>query len=351
MTFTGSPPFSHDQPERIGVLITNLGTPDAPTPAALRRYLRQFLWDPRIVEIPRPLWWLILHGVILRIRPRRSARAYATVWTERGSPLLFHTADQARALAHALAAGHGDRVVVDFAMRYGNPAIADALQRLADQGVRKLLVLPLYPQYSGAATGSTFDALAADFNRRRTLPELRFVNHYCDFGPYVDAMASRIEDHWRRHGRPQRLLLSYHGIPERHVRQGDPYFGQCHITSRLLVDRLGVEPEFCITTFQSRFGREQWLQPYTDATLKALPAKGITRVQVFCPGFAADCLETLEEIAVENRHYFLDAGGSEFDYIDALNSEPAHIDALRLLVEQHLSDWVAETQRGTAGLS
>ena len=341
MAFIGSPPYSDKHPERIGVLITNLGTPDAPTPAALRRYLQQFLWDPRIVEIPRPLWWLILHGVILRIRPRRSARAYATIWTERGSPLLFHTADQAAALTRSLTAEYGDRIAVEFAMRYGSPAIAEALQRLAVQGVRKLLVLPLYPQYSGATTGSTFDALAADFTRRRTLPELRLINHYCDFGPYIDAMATRIQDYWREHGRPQRLLLSYHGIPERQVRQGDPYLHQCHTTSRLLADKLGVEQDFCLTTFQSRFGREQWLQPYTDATLKALPGEGVTQVQVFCPGFAADCLETLEEIAVENRHYFLDAGGSEFNYISALNSEPAHIHALQQLVEQNLADWIA----------
>ncbi len=341
MTFTGSPGFSHLQPERIGVLITNLGTPDEPSAPALRRYLGQFLWDPRVVEFPRPLWWLVLHGVILRIRPRRSAKAYGTVWTDQGSPLLIHTRAQARALSESLTSHFGDRVVVDFAMRYGNPSIADALQRLADQGVGKLLVLPLYPQYSATTTASTFDAVAADFSRRRWLPELRFVNHYCDFPPYIDAMAARIEEHWQAHGRPQRLLLSYHGIPLRYLHQGDPYFCQCHKTSRLLTERLGVDDGFVITSFQSRFGREEWLKPYTDQTLMDLAAQGVRNVQVFCPGFAADCLETLEEIAVENRQYFLDAGGEQFGYIAALNSAPAHIDALQQLVARHLDTWLA----------
>lgn len=342
MTLTASPPTRIETPEHVGVLLINLGTPDAPTPAALRRYLGQFLWDRRIVDIPRPLWWLILHGIILRIRPRRSARAYATVWTERGSPLRFHTQDQAAALTQALSAEHGDRVHLAFAMRYGNPSIADAVQRLADRGISRLLVVPLYPQYSGTTTASAFDALAAAFTTHRYMPEVRFINHYCDFAPYITALASRIQAYWQTNGRPERLVLSYHGIPERHVHEGDPYFDHCQTTSRLLADKLGIEQGFCLTTFQSRFGREKWLQPYTDVTLKALPALGVRRIQVFCPGFAADCLETLEEIAIENRHYFLESGGSEFGYIPALNSDPAHIDALRLLISRQLDDWLEE---------
>ncbi|MEA3299099.1 MAG: ferrochelatase [Pseudomonadota bacterium] len=340
MTFIGSPTFRHDQPDRIGVLLTNLGTPDAPTPSALRRYLKEFLWDPRVVEVPRPLWWLILNGVILNIRPRRSAKAYASVWTDQGSPLLLHTRAQTDALRNSLQQQHGDRIVVEFAMRYGNPPIAAGLQSLFDQGARKLLVLPLYPQYSAATSASTFDAVAQDFTRRRWLPELRFIDQYAGFAPYIDALAASIRRHWESHGRPQRLLFSYHGIPLRYLREGDPYFCQCHKTSRLVAERLGLDPGTYLTTFQSRFGREEWLQPYTDATLKALPAEGIDHVQVICPGFSADCLETLEEIGEENRHYFLAAGGRDYSYIPALNSEPDHIAALAQLVNQHLTGWL-----------
>ena len=340
MTFTGSPNFRHDQPDRIGVLLTNLGTPDAPTASALRRYLGEFLWDPRVVEVPRPLWWLILNGVILRIRPRRSARSYASVWTDQGSPLLLHTRAQAQSLGQVLTDRYDGRVVVDFAMRYGTPSIAEAVQRLCDQGVRQLLVLPLYPQYSATTTASTFDALAADFRARRWLPELRFINNYAGFGPYIDALAASIRRHWDSHGRPDRLLFSYHGIPLRYLRAGDPYFCQCHRTSRLVAERLGLDGDAYLTTFQSRFGREPWLQPYTDATLKSLPGQGVAHVKVICPGFSANCLETLEEIGEENRHYFLDAGGGEYSYIPALNSEPEHIAALAQLVDQHLSGWL-----------
>lgn len=340
MKFTGSPTFSHSQPDRVGVLITNLGTPDQPTPTALRAYLREFLWDPRVVELPRPLWWLILHGVILNIRPRRSARSYASVWTEQGSPLLFHTQAQASALQQSLQQQYGDHVVLEFAMRYGNPSIASGLQSLFDQGARKLLILPLYPQYSAATSASTFDAIAKDFARRRWLPELRFISHYHDFEPYIDAMVSRIKRHWLSHGEPQRLLLSYHGVPLRYLHQGDPYFCECQKTSRLIAEKLGKGSDFCLTTFQSRFGREPWLQPYTDATLRSLPSQGVEHVQVFCPGFSADCLETLEEIAVENRHYFVDAGGRDFSYITALNCEPEHIAALHHLVENNLTGWL-----------
>lgn len=339
MQFKGAVNFRHDQPGKIGILITNLGTPDAPTPSALRRYLGEFLADPRVVEVPRPIWWLILNGIILRIRPRRSAEAYRKVWQEDGSPLLIHTVNQCEAIRKELQARHGKDVVVAYAMRYGNPGIASALDDLQKQGVRKLLVLPLYPQYSASTSASTFDAIAADFTQRRWLPDFRFVSHYHDYPPYIEAMASHIEAHWQAHGRNQKLVLSYHGVPLKYLKRGDPYHCECHKTSRLLAERLGLADGAWITTFQSRFGREEWLQPYTDATLKAMPDEGVESVDVFCPGFSSDCLETIEEINEENREYFMAAGGKAFSYITALNSEPGHIQALVSLVEDNLQGW------------
>lgn len=343
MKFTGSPTFTHRQQDKIGVLVTNLGTPDAPKTSALRRYLKQFLWDPRVVEVPRPVWWLILHGVILNIRPPRSAKAYATVFTEQGSPLLFHTRNQAQALAKKLNENGHDNLVVDFAMRYGNPSIPSVLQKMMDQGVRQLLVLPLYPQYSASTSASTFDAIAQDFAKRRWLPDFRFVSHYHDFDPFIQAAATRIREHWQQHGRADRLLFSYHGVPKKYLLNGDPYHCECHKTSRLLAQALELGDDEWQTTFQSRFGREEWLKPYTDETLKAMPGQGIKSVQVFCPGFSADCLETIEEIGEENREYFMHAGGERYEYISALNDRPEHIDALATLVEKNLTGWSVET--------
>lgn len=340
MQYRGLANYRHDTPERIGVLITNLGTPDAPERGALRRYLKQFLWDPRVVEVPRPLWALILHGIILNIRPARSAAAYRSVWTDQGSPLLLHTRAQAEALQARLSARWGEQLEVRFAMRYGQPSIDDVLDDMLDGGVRRLLVLPLYPQYSGATTASTFDAVASDFTRRRWLPELRFVASYHDHPAYIDALVSSVREHWNRHGRAERLLLSYHGEPERYLHAGDPYHCQCHKTSRLLAEALELREGEYLTCFQSRFGREPWLQPYTDETLKALPGQGVRSVQVLCPGFSADCLETLEEIGVENRDYFLQAGGERFEYIPCLNASEAHIDALGSIVEEQLQGWL-----------
>lgn len=339
MNYKGVQNFTHTRADRTGVLLTNLGTPDAPTPSALKRYLAEFLQDPRVVEMPRLPWWLILHGIILRVRPRRSAEGYAKVWQPEGSPLLTHTARQAEGIREALRKSYGPDLVVGFAMRYGSPSIASALDEMQEQGVRRLLVLPLYPQYSGSTAGSTFDALAADFTRRRWLPDLRFISHYHDFPPYIEAMARHIEAHWASHGRHQKLILSYHGVPLKYLQQGDPYHCECHKTSRLLAERLGLSEEDYLTTFQSRFGREEWLRPYTDETMKSLPAKGVRSVDVFCPGFAADCLETLEEINQENRGYFMEAGGSDFSYIPALNATRVHIDALVRLIEENLKGW------------
>ena len=339
MGYRGVQGFNHERQLQTGVLITNLGTPDEPTPRALRRYLKEFLWDPRVVEVPRPLWWCILNGIILNLRPRRSAAAYRKIWTEEGAPLLLHTRALAAGLEERLQARFGAGLKLDFAMRYGQPSITDAIERLQQAGVTRLLVLPLYPQYSGATTASTFDAIAEDFRTRRWLPELRMINHYHDFPAYIEALATSVEAHWSNYGRADRLVFSYHGVPRRYLDEGDPYFCECQKTSRLLAARLGLEPDSWITTFQSRFGREEWLRPYTDETLKALPAQGVASVQVLCPGFAADCLETIEEIGQENRDYFLAAGGERYEYIPALNAQPAHLDALEKLIVQHLQGW------------
>lgn len=342
MKYKGRQHFSHSQSKKIGVLITNLGTPDSPTTAALRPYLKEFLSDPRVVEVPRLIWWMILNFIILRIRPRRSAKAYETVWTDEGSPLLAITKAQADALSEKCRKEYGDDVVVEFAMRYGNPSIRGALDSMFERGVEKLVVLPLYPQYCASTSGSTFDAIANDFTKRRWLPELRFVNHYLDHPGYIRAVANKIRAHWEAHGRADKLLFSYHGIPKRYLMNGDPYHCECHKTSRLLAEELGLKPDDYLTTFQSRFGREEWLKPYTDETLKALPEQGINAVQVCCPGFSADCLETIEEIGEENREYFVEAGGKRYEYIDALNSDPEHIEMMFDLVQQNLHGWTLD---------
>ncbi|MBT0586943.1 ferrochelatase [Alteromonas oceanisediminis] len=339
MKFISNIEFTHSQADKIGVLITNLGTPTAPTKQALKPYLKEFLSDPRVVEVPRVLWWLILNGVILNIRPKRSAHAYSTVWSEQGSPLLVHTKNQAMALDKRCKEAWGDDVIVEFAMRYGQPSVASTIERMQQRGVRKLLVLPLYPQYCASTTGSTFDAVSQYFQTARWLPDFRFISHYHDHAPFIVAVASKIKRHWDTHGRADKLIFSYHGIPKRYLLKGDPYHCECHKTSRLLAEELGLEKDQYLTTFQSRFGREEWLKPYTDHTLKALPEKGVKSVQIVCPGFSADCLETIEEIGIENRDYFLQAGGERYEYIEAMNSDDEHIDMLFGLVKQNLAHW------------
>lgn len=323
---------------RTAVLLCNLGTPEAPTPQALRRYLAEFLSDPRVVEIPRAAWLPILYGVILPVRPARSARKYASIWTAEGSPLKVWTERQTAALDAELKRG-GHRVEVRYAMRYGSPALADVLDELQAAGVGRVLVLPLYPQYSGPTTASVSDALGAWARRTRALPELRLVNRYHDDAGYIEALAARVDAHWRQHGRPDRLLLSFHGIPKRSVRLGDPYQDDCLETGRLLAERLGLSSEQISVTFQSRFGRAEWLQPYTEPTLVALARAGVARVDVMCPGFSVDCLETLEEIADEARTAFLQAGGQVFHYIPCLNDQPQWIAALAAIALRHLQGW------------
>jgi ferrochelatase len=333
--------FRHDAPECTGVLLVNLGTPDAPDRAAVRRYLKEFLWDPRVVEMARPLWWLVLNLVILNLRPRRSAHAYAKVWTDEGSPLLVISRRQRAALQAALQEKFGAGVQVALAMRYGNPSITAGLDELRQAGARRLLVLPLYPQYSATTTASTFDAVTQELQTWRWLPEMRFIDHYHDFPAYIEALADSVRNYWSDHGEPERLVMSFHGIPEDYFHAGDPYHCECQKTGRLLAGALDLPAERWLLTFQSRLGPKQWLKPYTDKTLKALGKEGVKNVHVICPGFSADCLETLEEISLQNREIFLAAGGENLGYIPCLNEGPVHIKALLQLVEQHAGGWLA----------
>lgn len=316
-----------------GILLVNLGSPDAPTPAALRRYLKEFLWDPRVVEAPRVLWWLVLNGIILNTRPAKSAKKYAGVWTPEGSPLLAITRRQAEALSARLG------LPVEPAMRYGNPSVAAGIERLMAAGIGRILVLPLYPQYSATTTASVFDAVADALKARRVLPALRFVDDYHDHPAYIDALAASVREHWCAGDRGERLVVSFHGIPKRYADAGDPYPERCAGTARLLAEALGLREDEWLMTFQSRFGREEWLQPYTDVTLARIAGEGVRSVDVICPGFAADCLETLEEIADENREVFLKAGGEGFRYVPALNERQEHIAALADLAGQNLAGW------------
>ncbi|UTW46298.1 ferrochelatase [bacterium SCSIO 12696] len=338
MGFKGQTTPPHDLPEPpVGVLLNNLGTPDAPTSGALRRYLKQFLSDPRVVEIPRLLWWLILNLFILPLRPRSSAKLYQQIWTEAGSPLLDISKRQADALQASLNERCGEnRVKVVLGMRYGNPSVASALAELAKHNVRRLVVLPLYPQYSGSTTGSTFDEVSRQLSRYRWVPDFHFIGGYHSHEAYIDALCQSIQAHVQEHGMPQRLVFSYHGTPQRYLEQGDPYYCFCLQTTRLVRERLGYDESQILTTFQSRFGKAPWLQPYTDKTLESLPEQGITDVAVICPGFSSDCLETLEEIEGENFHAFITAGGKQFQYIPCLNDSPGHIEMMARLIEERL---------------
>ncbi|MBA2490788.1 MAG: ferrochelatase [Gammaproteobacteria bacterium] len=337
--YVGDPDYQHDAQPRAGVLLVNLGTPDAPTRKALRRYLKEFLSDPRVIEWPRPLWWLVLNGIILNIRPARSARLYQKVWTAQGSPLLVFSEQQKEALRAELTGRFSGPVEVALAMRYGNPSVAAGIEELRGKGVRRLVVLPLYPQYSATTTASTFDAVADVLKTWRWLPELRFVNHYADDDGYIEALAARIRAHWQAHGRGENLLFSFHGIPKRYLLNGDPYHCECHKTARLVAQSLELDKAAWKVCFQSRFGREEWLTPYTDDVLGELARQGTKAVDICCPGFAADCLETLDEIAGESRQVFIEAGGKRFSYIPALNDMPEHIQALADIVMRHAQGW------------
>ena len=353
MSYQPEPTLPHGTPQRTAVLLVNLGTPDAATPAAVRRYLREFLSDPRVVEIPRVLWWLILHAVVLRVRPAKSAAKYARIWTEEGSPLAIWTTKQAALLKGYLGErGHPPSALqVRHAMRYGNPSITQVLDELKADNTTRILVLPLYPQYAAATTASVNDAVMAWMVRQRRQPELRLVSHYHDDAGYIDALVQRVRSHWMTHGRGERLVLSFHGVPERSLKLGDPYHCECHVTARMLGERLGLATGELQVTFQSRFGRAKWLTPYTEPTLVSLAAQGIKRVDVMCPGFAADCLETLEEIDQETRAAFMAAGGHAFHYIPCLNDQHEWIAALSAIALRHLQGWPTSSEPAANELS
>lgn len=349
MHYLGEPAFDHRQISAVGILLLNLGTPEAPTTPALRRYLKQFLSDPRIVEQPRWLWWLILNGVILNIRPPRSAAAYRRIWTDKGSPLLIHSREIADGMAWKLAEDYGNPMHVELAMCYGHPSVAEAMGRLRERGCRRIVVLPLYPQYSATSTASALDAVWKELTRWRWMPEIRTITSYHDHPGYIAALADSISAYWQQHGRPDRLLFSFHGIPRRYFLAGDPYHCLCHKTARLVAEHLGLKDGDWKLAFQSLFGREEWLRPYTSETLAEWGGQGLGNVHVICPGFAADCLETLDEIAVENRHVFTKAGGGKFHYIPALNAAPSHIAALSAMVGETLGHWGVDSKDWDAG--
>ena len=305
----------------------------------MRRYLKQFLSDPRVVELPRLLWWLILNGFILRFRPARSARAYKKIWTEEGSPLLLYSTDIAKGMQQQLSRRLAGAVHVVIGMSYGQPSMAAALDELHAQNVRRIIVLPLYPQYSGTTTGSVFNDATRLLGRRRWVPELRFINHYHDAPGYIAALAASIRENWEMHGRGDRLLFSFHGVPRETLDRGDPYHCQCQKTARLVAASLELDAADWLLAFQSRVGRAEWLRPYTDETIEELGRQGLGRLDVVCPGFAVDCLETLEEIAMQNAALFHESGGGELHYIPALNVREDHIAFLARIVEKHAAGW------------
>ncbi|MFA6162375.1 MAG: ferrochelatase [Methylobacter sp.] len=319
--------------KKTGVLLANLGSPVAPTTSAVRRFLKEFLWDPRVVNLPRPLWWVILHFFVLPFRPHKSAKAYRKIWDENGSPLAFWTLQLTRQVADKLS---DKGIIVNYVMRYGEPSIAKQLRVFKKEGIENLIVLPLYPQYSSTTTASIYDDVIKELNKWRHLPSIQFVSDYHRDSHYIAAVAGSIEKSWREHGKNELLLMSFHGLPEQLTKWGDPYFHQCHKTAALIAKKLGLNDKQWLIVFQSRFGRAQWLKPYCVDTLKNLPGQGVKTVDVVCPGFAVDCLETLEEIAMENKSIFMESGGTAYRYIPALNDSEVHVSAIVNLLEQKL---------------
>ncbi|WP_341928495.1 ferrochelatase [Methyloversatilis discipulorum] len=349
--FVEEPSYSHGQMPRTGVLLVNLGTPDQADAPSLRRYLKEFLSDDRVVEVPKPLWWLILNGIILNVRPKQSAEKYATVWTDEGSPLRVHTERQAKLLRGWMVAAGQREIEVRHAMRYGSPSIADVLQQMKADGFTRILMVPMYPQGASSTTGSVVDEMARALLRWRNLPEMRYVRAFAGDRAYIDALASSVREHWQKNGRADKLVMSFHGVPHFHLEKGDPYHCECHKTGRLVAEALGLAKEDYLVTFQSRFGRARWLEPYTQPTLEKLAEGGLRSVEVMCPGFVADCLETLEEIAVENRDAFIGRGGKQFSYIPCLNERPDWIAALGGIVRRELGHWWDEAGRPPADLA
>lgn len=337
--FASSARHEHGLTDSLGVLLVNLGTPQQPTKAAVRPYLRQFLSDPRVVEAPRLVWWLALHGFILRFRPGRSAEAYRQIWTDQGSPLLLHSQNIAKALQENLSTILSGTVNIELAMSYGQPSIGSALDSLYSKNVQRMLLLPLYPQYSGSTTGSVFDAVSGALSKRRWVPEFRFVNHYYDSNDYLTALAASIREYWEANGRGERLLFSFHGLPYQMLLDGDPYHCHCQKTARQVAAKLQLGDDEWAIAFQSRAGRGEWLRPYTDEMLAQWGQSGAGKIDVICPGFAADCLETLEEIAIRYAAVYAQAGGGELRYIPALNAREDHIQALSRVVQKNIGGW------------
>jgi len=331
---------AHRAAGKTGVLLMNLGSPDAPTGPAIRRYLAQFLGDPRVVELPRLLWLPILYLFIIPFRPKRLAHAYGSVWMEEGSPLLVHSKRQAAKLRLELAKRYGQDVPVALAMTYGNPSVENAISDLEAQGVRRIVLMPLYPHYSGSTTAACFDAVFEETRKRRWMPELRTISAYHDHPAYIAALASSVRRNWATHGRSEHLLMSFHGVPQHYVTNGDPYYCQCQKTGRLLAEALELPKDAYSISFQSRFGKAPWVQPYTDQTIRALAGRGVKSLDVICPGFSADCLETLEEISIGYGEEFHQAGGQTFRYIEALNDHDEHIDAIGTMLDAHLAGWL-----------
>jgi protoporphyrin/coproporphyrin ferrochelatase len=341
MRYQSEPAYSHGSSEKTAVLLINLGTPQAPTATAVKPYLREFLGDPRVVEIPRLLWWLVLHGIILNTRPKKSAAKYASIWMPEGSPLKVHTERQTVLLQGCLGEKTKDTaVVVEYAMRYGKPSIPDVLKKLKAQNCQRILLLPLYPQYAASATASALDAVFAELQKMRNMPAVRSIRHFHDDAAYIKATAQNIRDYWTLHGRPDKLVMSFHGVPRYTLDKGDPYHCECLKSGRLIAEELGLSKEQYSVSFQSRFGKAEWIKPYTTATLKQLGRQKTRRVDVVCPGFVADCLETLEEIAQEGKEDFQHAGGGEYHYIPCLNERPDWIHALAELVLKNLQGWL-----------
>ena len=336
--YIGEKDYEHGSKEKIGVLITNLGTPDAPNKKELKVYLNQFLSDPRVIELPKILWQILLKLVILQIRPSKSAEAYKQIWTDKGSPLLDIANRQLNKIQSSFSSKN-ENIVFEVGMRYGNPSIPDALLKLQKKQVRRLLVLPMYPQYCAATTGSTFDEVTNVLQKWRWIPEMRFINQYFEEKNYIEALSNSIKSFWKKTSKPQKIIFSYHGIPKRYLTNGDPYHCFCLKTTRLVKEYMGLSDDEIMTTFQSRFGREEWLKPYTSETLKELPKQGIKNIHIISPGFSSDCLETLEELEEENKEYFMESGGENYHYIPCLNDHDDHINVFVNLIKKHTQGW------------
>tara|TARA_B100001059_G_scaffold81778_1_gene79814 strand:- start:251 stop:1270 length:1020 start_codon:yes stop_codon:yes gene_type:complete len=337
-SFIGNKDYVHGTKSKIGILLTNLGTPDEPTAKSLKVYLKEFLSDTRVIETPKWIWWLILNGIILNIRPAKSAKLYKSIWADGGSPLMVNARKQLQLTEKRFKDSH-PHLIFDLGMRYGNPSIKSALNNLRKQNCDKIIIFPLYPQYCAATTGSTFDAVAKEFLNWRWVPSLRFISNYHTSDQYITALCNSIKEYWEKNSKPKKLIFSYHGVPKKYLDKGDPYHCFCHRTTRLVREKMNLDEDLCLTTFQSRFGPAEWLQPYTDKTIEKFAKDGVDDIQIISPAFSSDCLETIEELNGENREIFMDNGGKKFDYIPCLNDRIDHIDMIETLIKSEMNGW------------